>query len=89
MTSVIDFGGSAVGDPACDLAIAWTLFKSASREVFRSTLQLDAETWTRGRGWALWKALIMAAGLTETNAVESAQSWGVIEELFEDYNRNG
>jgi aminoglycoside phosphotransferase (APT) family kinase protein len=56
--AVIDFGGLAVGDPACDLAIAWTLFSGASREAFRASLPLDEATWARARGWALWKALI-------------------------------
>ena len=58
LASVLDFGCAGVGDPACDLAIAWTFLDSESRAAFRSALPLDAETWARGRGWALWKALI-------------------------------
>jgi hypothetical protein len=27
-------------------------------------LPLDAGTWARGRGWTLWKALIVLAGLS-------------------------
>jgi aminoglycoside phosphotransferase (APT) family kinase protein len=57
--AVIDFGCSAVGDPACDLAVAWTLFSGESRSVFRAELGLDQATWDRGRGWALWKAMAM------------------------------
>ena len=64
LSAVIDFGQLAIGDPACDLAIAWTLFKDESRKIFRTTLALDANTWNRGRAWALWKALIVAAGFT-------------------------
>src|SRR5205823_2761330 len=30
LSAVIDFGQLAVGDPACDLAIAWTFFKDKS-----------------------------------------------------------
>ena len=56
--AVIDFGCAAVGDPACDLAIAWTLFDPESRQAFRSALPMDAGTWARARGWALLKALI-------------------------------
>jgi aminoglycoside phosphotransferase (APT) family kinase protein len=55
---VIDFGCCAVGDPACDLAIAWTTFSGRSRETFRSEMGLDDGIWTRARGWALWKALV-------------------------------
>ena len=58
LCGVIDFGCSAIGDPACDLAVAWTLFEGTSRERFKSKLALDAATWARARGWALWKALI-------------------------------
>ena len=75
------------GDPACDLSIAWTLFDRESREAFRSVIALDAGTWARGRAWTLWKALIVAAGLTETNAVEAAKPWRFIEEVVEDHRR--
>jgi aminoglycoside phosphotransferase (APT) family kinase protein len=61
LCAVLDFGCSAVGDPACDLAIAWTYFHGESRQAFRRGLQLDDGTWARGRGWALWKALITHA----------------------------
>lgn len=84
LSAVIDFGQLTVGDPACDLAIAWTMFYGKSREVFRSSLLLDKETWTRGRAWTLWKALIIAAGLTNTNAVEGKQCWRIIEEVLAD-----
>ena len=86
--SIIDFGSLGIGDPACDLAIAWTLFKGESREAFRATLPLDAGTWARGRAWTIWKALIVAAGITSTNAAEAKCVWRVIEEVFEDYGRH-
>lgn len=57
LAAVIDFGCCAVGDPACDLTITWTLFHGESRRVFRKRLRFDDGTWSRGRGWALWKAL--------------------------------
>jgi aminoglycoside phosphotransferase (APT) family kinase protein len=85
LSAVIDFGMLAVGDPACDLSIAWTLFKGDSRELFMERLRLDNGTWARGRGWALWKALIVLAGLAETNAVESARPLEVIEEVLADH----
>jgi aminoglycoside phosphotransferase (APT) family kinase protein len=58
LAAVIDFGCCAVGDPACDMAVAWMLFSGESRRVFRDALSVDDATWERGRGWALWKALI-------------------------------
>jgi len=83
LSSVVDFGMLGVGDPACDLSIAWTLFSGGSREAFRAMLPLDAGTWARGRAWTLWKALIVAAGLTETNAAEAARPRRVIDEVLE------
>jgi len=61
LDAVIDFGTSGVGDPACDLAIAWTFFDAKTRQVFRARTSVDDEAWARGRGWALWKALIVLA----------------------------
>ena len=55
---VIDFGCMAVGDPACDLTMAWTIFDARSRGIFRDHVDQAPETWSRARGWALWKALI-------------------------------
>jgi aminoglycoside phosphotransferase (APT) family kinase protein len=65
LAAVLDFGSSGVGDPACDVVIAWTFLDAPSRERFRAGLGLDAATWSRGRGWALWKALITLVGHLE------------------------
>jgi len=61
LSAVIDFGCCGVGDPACDLTIAWTFLAGDSRGQFKSLLRVDRATWARGRGWALWKALIVEA----------------------------
>jgi aminoglycoside phosphotransferase (APT) family kinase protein len=61
LAAVIDFGTCGVGDPACDLAVAWTLLTAERRQAFRARLAVDDATWARGRGWALWKALITCA----------------------------
>ncbi|MFI1400586.1 aminoglycoside phosphotransferase family protein [Streptomyces sp. NPDC020681] len=53
LSAVIDFGELGIGDPACDLTIAFTLMSAESRAAFRATLGVDDATWTRGRGWAL------------------------------------
>ena len=62
LAAVIDFGTSGVGDPACDVVIAWTFLEGESRAAFRRALAVDDATWASGRGWALWKALITLAG---------------------------
>jgi len=56
--AVIDFGGAAIGDPAYDLVMEWEFFTGDSAAAFRRGLHLDEATWDRGRGWALWKALV-------------------------------
>ncbi|MFF3670944.1 aminoglycoside phosphotransferase family protein [Microtetraspora malaysiensis] len=58
LSAVIDFGTCGVGDPACDLVMAWTYFVGDERKVFREAVGLPDDTWRRARGWALWKALI-------------------------------
>jgi aminoglycoside phosphotransferase (APT) family kinase protein len=58
LSAVIDFGCLGVGDPACDLIVAWNLLSAQSRDVFRTALQVDNATWARGRGWALSIGLI-------------------------------
>ena len=50
LSAVIDFGCCAVGDPAYDFAIAWSLFDAKTRVLFREAAGMDAGTWTRGRG---------------------------------------
>lgn len=82
LSAVIDFGCSGVGDPACDLAIAWTLLSGASREAFRAALPLDSDTWSRGRGWALWKALITVAELPGTDPSQAGDARHVIDEVL-------
>jgi aminoglycoside phosphotransferase (APT) family kinase protein len=87
LSAVIDFGCSGVGDPACDLAIAWTFFAGESREAFRAALPLDASTWARGRGWTLWKALIVMAALPGANPLGAETSLRIIEDLIMDHLR--
>jgi len=89
LSGVIDFGCSAIGDPACDLAIAWTFFSGESRKAFRAALPLDDATWARGRGWALWKALIVYAALPGTNPAEREKARRVIDELVGEHRHSG
>jgi aminoglycoside phosphotransferase (APT) family kinase protein len=75
LCAVIDFGCSGVGDPACDVVIAWTLFHGESRRAFRDELGLDDATWARGRGWALWKALIEVHHALAHDAGTATPGW--------------
>lgn len=62
LAAVIDFGTCGVGDPACDLVLAWTFLAGPARRRFQRIVGLDDGTWARARGWALWKALISLDG---------------------------
>jgi aminoglycoside phosphotransferase (APT) family kinase protein len=84
LSAVIDFGCSGVGDPACDLTIAWTLFAGASRDVFRAAMPLDGSTWARARGWALWKALITLVAPVGPYAADAPWARHVVDELLAD-----
>ena len=73
LEAVVDFAGLGVGDPACDLMIAWGLFSGASRATFREALRdsirLDEATWARGRGHALYHAAIYIPYYRHANPV--------------------
>ncbi|KZB80175.1 aminoglycoside phosphotransferase family protein [Amycolatopsis regifaucium] len=82
LAAVIDFGTCGVGDPSCDLAIAWTLLTDDARQAFRERLSVDDATWARGRGWALWKALIGYARTVSRADEEAAEARRVLGEIF-------
>jgi aminoglycoside phosphotransferase (APT) family kinase protein len=56
LRGVIDWGASGVGDPACELMVAWSL-PSEARAVLRDGVGLDDATWTRARGWVIEQAV--------------------------------
>ncbi len=78
VTAVIDFGCLGIGDPACDVAVAWKVLTGDDRESFRAALQVDDAMWARARGWVLSQALMALSYYTlETNAVlvQEARRW--------------
>lgn len=79
LSAVIDFGCAAVGDPACDTVIRWTVLQGEARERFRRDYAVDDATWARGRGWALWKGLIM---ITNKPPGQAEFARHVLDELF-------
>jgi aminoglycoside phosphotransferase (APT) family kinase protein len=82
LSAVIDFGSLSVGDPACDLAIAWTVFEGEARAAFRAALPLDPDTWARGRGWTLWKALILVTGISRGHPRDVTDAARVLGEVL-------
>jgi aminoglycoside phosphotransferase (APT) family kinase protein len=78
ISGVIDWGAMGVGDPACDVMVAWKLHSPEAREAFREALPTDAATWERARGWALSQAVAILAYYTPENnptLFHEAESW--------------
>lgn len=88
ISAVIDFGCLTIGDPACDLMVAWNLLLAEARQVLRAELVVDDAMWARGRGWALSQALIFIPYYLETNPFGVAQAWRVVNEVLDDHRRN-
>jgi len=72
LSALIDFGTCGIGDPACDLQIAWTYFTGDDRRAFRDAAGLDDAAWARARAWTLWKALIMIASGSDADGAQAA-----------------
>jgi aminoglycoside phosphotransferase (APT) family kinase protein len=76
--AVIDWGSMGVGDPACDLMVAWKLHSREARDAFREALPTEDATWDRARGWAVSQAVAALAYYTPQNnptLYHEAQSW--------------
>ena len=78
ITGVIDWGSMGVGDPACDVMVAWKLHSLAARDAFRDALPSDDATWSRARGWAVSQAVAALAYYTLENnpsLYHEAETW--------------
>lgn len=84
LSAVIDFGCLGIGDPACDLTIAWTMFYGKSREIFKANMDLDDNTWERARGWALWKALYELSVLKDKSNLEALKQKQIIKNVMQE-----
>jgi len=78
ISGVIDWGAMGVGDPACDVMVAWKLHSHEARDAFREALPTDDATWERARGWVLSQAVAALAYYTPENnptLYHEAESW--------------
>ena len=76
--AVIDWGSMGVGDPACDVMVAWKLHSREARDAFRDAAPTDDATWERARGWVLSQAVAALAYYTPENnpsLYREAESW--------------
>jgi aminoglycoside phosphotransferase (APT) family kinase protein len=85
ITGMIDWGCLGLGDPACDLMVAWSMLDRESREIFRTALDVDDASWIRGRAWAISVAVIALPYYIETNPLLVAISRHSIAEAVADF----
>ena len=71
-----------LGDPACDLVIAWTYLEGKARDIFIQELALDKDTWLRARGWALWKATFELCQIENKDSKAARLQRRIIEDVL-------
>jgi aminoglycoside phosphotransferase (APT) family kinase protein len=84
LSAVIDFGGMGMGDPACDLVIAWTYFTGSSREIFINNMAMDKDTWCRAKAWAMWKASFELFLIEDKSSSAAKEKIALLATLIED-----
>ena len=84
LAGVIDFGAAGVGDPACDLMVAWNVLPVQARRSFKDAVGLDEATWLRGRGWALAQAVVALPYYRETNPGMTRAARHALSEVLSD-----
>lgn len=57
LSAVIDWGGAGCGDPAQDLAPAWSMFDGRARDAFREAMDADDASWLRATAFELEHAV--------------------------------
>jgi aminoglycoside phosphotransferase (APT) family kinase protein len=80
--AVLDFGEVGIGDPAADMVPAWSVFNKVGRETFRRALDVDDDTWSRARGYALHQALMIIPYYPKTNPEFVTMAKRTVEEVI-------
>ncbi|MEE6258530.1 aminoglycoside phosphotransferase family protein [Plantactinospora sonchi] len=88
LSGVIDFATVGVGDPACDLIVAWNLLPAGVRADFRAAVGADDATWARARGRALAISLIALPYYRHTNPRFAAEVRYTINEIVADHRQD-
>jgi aminoglycoside phosphotransferase (APT) family kinase protein len=85
LSAIIDFGCMGIGDPACDLVIAWTFLEDKAREIFIHELNLNEDTWLRAKAWALWKATFELYHIKDKNNQIAFLQKKIIASVLNEY----
>lgn len=78
ISGVIDWETMGIGDPACDVMVAWKLHSPEARDVFLDAIRTDDATLARARGWVVSQAVAILAYYTPQNnpiLYNEAKSW--------------
>lgn len=89
LAAVLDWGGLALGDPALDCLVAWTLLSPLTRPTFRARVGVDEDAWWRGRAWALSIALVALPYYARTNTQITRWARYTIRQVVEDVVNTG
>lgn len=87
LSGVIDFGALGTGDPAPDLHPWWCVLPPGERAAFREGVDLDDDTWRRGRGWALGPALTGIPYYWDTVPAFAQRGLRTVEVVLSDLGR--
>ncbi len=84
ITGIVDWGALCVGDPACDVKVAWAVLDAEARPIFRRLLEIDDAMWIRSRGWALSQAMIALPYYLNTYPTIVKEAWRWLTEALAD-----
>ena len=87
LVGVLDWSCAALGDPANDLSVAWALFGPPARAAFRAELEVDDDTWMRGRAWALVEGVLALSYYRGKNDALAREGRCVIDSILADHER--
>lgn len=71
LSGVIDFGDITSGDPAVDLAVAWSLFAPAADRFWEAYGRADESMRLRARGWAIALGLAYFSNSADNPVMEA------------------
>ena len=84
LSAVIDFGLSGIGDPACDLMVAWSVLPKSARSIFKERVGVPEDAWRRGLGWALSVSVIALEYYRGRNQTLSQISRQTIDAILDE-----
>jgi aminoglycoside phosphotransferase (APT) family kinase protein len=84
IAGVLDWSALAVGDPAGDFALAWSLLGPDARAAYREATTVDDATWARGRAWALIEGVLALSYYRGKNDALAQAGRRVIDTVLAD-----